>query len=269
MLFAMWEKAKNILKRAVGFYVLLLLAMTLGQRYLMYHPSSDLKAPEYYGLDAEKVSLSTPDGETLVAWYFPAENSARPTLLHLHGNAKNIANRKPVYEAFYAAGYGVLALEWRGYGTSTGSPTEEGFYTDARTAIAWLEDKGIGQENIILYGESIGTGTAVQMATEIEAKALILEAPFTSLWERAAEIHWYLPVKYLVWDQYDNMGKINDVEEPVLIFHNQHDPVVPSRHGKALYAAANEPKRLELVDRVGHVSFDRKWQLDRVDAFLQ
>lgn len=260
-------KKKRIFIGAAVIYCIVLVVMFLTQRELMYHPDTTLKSPQDYGVQAQIVKLHTQDGETLTAWSMSA-SAKMPTIVYLHGNAGNLGSRHEVFNAYHAAGFGVFALEWRGYGDSTGEPSEEGFYEDARTALRYLHQQGIRQEQVILYGESIGTGAAVQMATEIDAKGLVLEAPFTSLWQRAAEIYWYLPVKYLVLDRYDSLSKIKQVTEPLLIFHNTVDRVVPVHHGKALYEAANEPKKLNLVEHHGHVSFDRPWVAQQMQQFL-
>lgn len=242
--------------------------MFVFQRTLMYLPSKNLAAPQNYGVEAEIINLPTVDGETITSWYIQAE-AGMPTVIHLHGNAGNIGDRFEVYNALGAEGFGVLALEWRGYGTSTGSPSEEGFYHDARAAINYLKEQKINESEMVLYGESIGSGTAVQMATEISAKGLILEAPFTSLWERAAELYWYLPVKWMVWDKYDSMSKILQVKEPLLIIHNTGDRIVPYHHGKALYEAANEPKKLLSFESNEHVWFDRALIARELKDFLE
>ncbi len=265
---AMKEKLKKMILKAIIIYCVVMTLMYVFQRKLMYFPDKTLLAPVAYNVEAEVRTLITADNARLVAWEMPAAEGM-PTILHMHGNAGNISYRSPVYNAFHAAGYGVLALEWRGYGVSTEIPSEEGFYTDARTAIEYLKEQGLAESDIILYGESIGTGVAVQMATEIDSQAVILEAPFTSLWKRAQEIHWYMPVKYLVKDRYDNLAKIDQVKAPLIIFHNEVDRIVPSHHGKALYEAANDPKKLEIVDAHGHVEFDRPWQVEKVKAFLR
>ncbi len=263
----MKEKAISYLINFLIIYCLLLAAMFLFQRKLMYFPSTKLLEPQTYGVQAQAITLPTVDGVELTAWAMPAAK-AMPTVLHMHGNAGNISDRHEVYSAYHAAGFGVLALEWRGYGTSKGSPSEEGFYTDARTAISYLKDQGLSESDIILYGESIGTGIAVQMATEITPKALLLEAPFTSLWKRAAEIHWYMPVKWMVWDKYDSLSKIETVKAPLLIFHNTGDKIVPYRHGQALFEAASEPKEIVTFESNQHVAFDRPLLVQKTKEFL-
>ena len=261
-------KIYGFLKRFAILYLIFIAGMYFFQRELMYYPVTTLLEPQAYGVEAEVVTLPISDKTVLTAWHMRAADGM-PTILHLHGNAGNLSDRKAVFNAYHKAGFGVLGLEWRGYGSSTGEPSEEGFYNDARAAIDYLKTQGIAEFDIILYGESIGSGPAVQMATEIKARALVLEAPFTSLWARAAEIYWYLPARFLVKDRYDNLAKIAQVEELVLIFHNTGDSVVPLHHGQALYDAANEPKRIEIVEHDGHVSFDRAWVADKVKAFLQ
>lgn len=258
----------TLLPKLFIFYCLLTVVMFVLQRHLIYHPNTNLLAPSAYGLEVDQHTLPTVDGVALTAWHMPAKE-AMPTILHMHGNAGNIGDRHAVYNAFHEEGFGVLALEWRGYGSSTGRPNEKGFYEDAQTAIDWLGKQGVAESDIILYGESIGSGAAVQMATEISAKALVLEAPFTSLWERAAEIYWYLPAKWMVRDRYDNLSKISQVQEPLFIMHNRGDKIVPFHHGQAIYDAANEPKDLLSFNAADHVAFDRPLIAAKLKEFLQ
>ncbi len=257
----------SYLFKALVIYCALVAAMYFTQRKLMYFPNRTLLTPTEYGVPAEAIILTAADNTQLVAWMMPAKPDM-PTILHFHGNAGNIADRREVYNAYQQAGFGVLALEWRGYGSSTGSPSEQGFYEDARAALAYLKRNGLHENQIILYGESIGTGPAIQMATEIEARAIILEAPFTSLWQRAADIHWYIPTRYLIKDRFDSMSKIKQVNEPLLIIHNQRDRIVPHHHGVTLFQAANEPKEMMSIDADGHITFDRLMVVQKTIEFL-
>ena len=245
--------------KAVLIYCVILACLYVFQRKLMYYPVRSLLEPAAYGVEAKVIPLQTADGMKIEGWFMPAADGM-PVILHMHGNAGNLSDRREVYNAYHAAGFGVFALEWRGYGRNEGSPSEEGFYHDGRAAISWLKQQDIEESQIILYGESIGTGTATQMAIEIKPKALVLEAPFTSLWERAGEIYWWvLPARYMVKDRYESKSKIGKVEAPVLIFHNSGDRIVPAHHGKALYELANQPKFIEIVESAEHVMFDRDW----------
>lgn len=263
----MKQKLLKMVINGIILYSVVLVGMYVFQRSLMYFPHRNLQAPAAYGVQAEVLSLTTPDGVKLTAWEMPAAPEM-PTILHLHGNAGNLSDRAEVYAKYHAAGFGVLALEWRGYGTSEGSPSEQGFYTDARTALQYLKGKGLAESDIVIYGESIGTGPAVQLATEMNPRALVLEAPFTSLWQRAAEIHWWAPAKYMVRDRYESFDKIQQIDTPLLIFHNTGDRIVPVHHGRALFAQAEEPKKLEIFEASGHVAFDRDVLAEKMKAFL-
>ena len=242
---------KHFFRTIIIAYAAVLVIMALFQRSLLYHPDTDLKLPQYYGLDMSAVTLTTQDNVKITAWFREAEKNG-DYLVYLHGNAQNISNRKPDLKAFMDEGFGIIAVSYRGFGTSEGSPSEEGLYNDARAAISFLKDKGIKEKNIILYGESLGTGIATKMATEIEAEALVLEAPYTSIADRAQEIYPFIPIKLLLRDNFESIEKIKTINIPVLILHGEKDMVVPTHHGKAVYAAANNPKKLVLFKNNGH-----------------
>lgn len=226
------------------------------QRSILYLPVKELSEPKNYGLhETSSVRLKTADSLNITAWYTAPKHN-EPTLLYLHGNAGNLGDRTEKLEAMAGQGFGILAVSWRGYGTSEGAPTEEGLYNDARAALQYLLDNGTKLENIVLYGESLGTGIAIQMATEYNARALILEAPYTSISSRAAELYPYIPVKLLLKDHFNSIDKIGNVHIPVLIFHGYRDTVMPIHHGRKILEAANEPKEARFFDNVGHTDFD-------------
>jgi fermentation-respiration switch protein FrsA (DUF1100 family) len=238
-------------------YGLLVVGMYTFQRKLMYLPSKHIDAPRNYGLEGfSDMRAKTSDGVTVQLWYHPAENNM-PTIVYFHGNAAHLGNRAGKFAAFAHDGFGVLALGYRGYGASEGEPTEQGLYSDARAAIAYAtKENNIPLTKIMLYGESLGSGVAVQMATEYKVGALLLEAPYTSVVNRAAEIYFFVPVKFLIHDHYDSISKISTVKMPVLIFHGEQDITIPLAHGKAILAAANEPKKAYFFPHIGHTDFD-------------
>ncbi len=242
---------KFLLLLLIGYIGLTLLVWHY-QRSLMYLPMRNMEPPAYYGLKnftAEK--LVAEDGTELTAWYAPAREGM-PTIIYLHGNGGHLGYRAGVYHGFAEEGFGVIALSWRGYGTSTGSPTEEGLYQDARAAIAFAEKHGLALKQLIYYGESLGTGVAVQMAMETKPGAVVLYAPYTSIVQRAAEIYFFLPARWLVKDRFDSLGKIHNVEAPLLILHGEPDTIVPVTHGKKMLEAANEPKKGVFFPDLGH-----------------
>lgn len=256
---------------ALAFYASLVVVITIFQRSLLYHPDRNLSSPQSYGLPEtmKPVMLSTDDGITVTSWYQPAEEG-KPTIVYFHGNAGHMGDRSEKFIAFIDKGFGLLTLSYRGYGTSGGSPTEEGIYQDARAAVRYVLSQSVPETHIVIYGESLGSGVAVQMATEFQkAKALVLEAPYTSITRRASEIYFYLPVAWMLKDHFDSKSKIKSVRVPLLLFHGELDPTIPIAHGKELLEAANEPKKGIFYPHVAHTDFDEDVLAQEVNAFLQ
>ena len=198
------------------------------------------------------VTLATRDGLELSAWYRPAASARAPTLVYLHGNAGHIGHRGTKVRPYLDAGYGVLLVSWRGYGGNPGRPNEAGLYADARAGLDFLQEKGIPEALIVIYGESIGSGPAIQMATERAVGAVVLEAPFTSLGALAQTHYWYLPARVLVRDKFANLDKIAQIGAPLLIVHGERDRVTPVALARQLFAAASEPKQVEYIGAAGH-----------------
>lgn len=239
------------------------------QRNILYLTDNKLAAPKDMGLEnAEILSLETIDNLKITAWYI-APQADMPILVYFHGNAGTLNRRANKFKDFVNAGFGILAISYRGYGNSEGSPTEEGIYNDARSAINYLIKQGVKASNIVLYGESLGTGVAVQMATENNFKAVILEAPYTSIEARAAEIYPYAPIKFLLEDQFNSIGKINKINTPLLIFHSKDDKVIPIKHGLELFAIAKDPKKIIVFENYGHSKFNTKELSDLMVEFIK
>ncbi len=247
-----WRCVKFFLFIYFGVFAALLLL----QRQLIYPADiaalrGPLKNPVDYGLEGFKeITLITADNVKLIAWiHLPKPQM--PIVLYLHGNGMYLSGRAARYQALADAGFGVMALSWRGYGRSEGTPSEEGFYTDARTAIEYLKR---GTAPIIVFGESIGTGPAIQMATEYPLAGLVLQAAYTSIPERVREIYWFFPIpSVLIRDHFDSLSKIARVKAPVLFFHGDQDHVIPLAHGQKLFAAATARKALVVVQGADHL----------------
>lgn len=225
--------------------------MYLGQRYLLYYPNRDLKSPEFYELINFKVkTFQTADGIKITTWYKDPNNKEMPIIVYFHGNAGHLGFRSDRFRKLSDAGFGILALSYRGYGDSEGTPSEEGFYNDARTIMDSVkEDK----HKIIIYGESLGTGVATQMATEYKVSGLVLESPFTSVPDRAQQIYWWIPARFMVKDKFDNLSKIRSINNtPLLIIHGGKDTIVPLEHGKNLYNTAEKPRQFTSDENMGH-----------------
>ena len=244
-----------LLKIALGalcVYALIGLAAYLGQRRLMYFPDRAHTRPAQAGLiGVEERVLNTPDGARVIAWYGKAR-PGEPTILYFHGNAGSLANRAPRVERFMAQGWGVYMMTYRGYGGGTGSPTETANVADARLAYGALLLEGVEPASIILYGESLGSGIAVRIATERPVGGVVLDAPYTSIVDVAAQAYPFLPVRLLLADRYESTKYIAQVRAPLLILHGERDPVIPVAMGRELFRLANEPKRLAIFPDGGH-----------------
>ena len=246
----------SIVKFFVVFAIIAYAAATLGmymfQRKLQYHAENKSLTPESAGVVGASVeTLTTPDGEKIIVWYAPAAEG-KPTILYFHGNAGEIGDRPFRFNYYHSRGLGVAYVSYRGYGGSTGSPTEQGLMTDANTAYDWLLTRGVTPQSIALLGESLGSGIAVQIAAQKQVGAVALNAPYTSTADVAARIYWWLPVRLLMKDQYRSMDFISQVRVPLLVVHGDQDILIPVEFGKRLFAAANEPKEMEIIRGFGH-----------------
>jgi uncharacterized protein len=243
------------------------------QDKLLYYPSMgrELAAtPARFGLSFEELAIGTEDGETLHAWWMPAKN-AKGAVLLFHGNAGNISHRLDYAAMFERLGYGTLLVEYRGYGRSTGSPSEQGTYRDAAASWQWLTaTKRIGGSDIVLFGESLGGAVAAWLAARERPRALVLASTFTSVPDLAAELYPFLPVRLLSRYDYNTLDALPRVNAPVLVAHSKSDDIIPYSHGERLFAAAREPKSfLEL--RGGHNDgfiFTRPEWVNALGAFL-
>lgn len=234
----------RILLTVVIVYAVLLLMLYLFQPRLVFLPGLPGRAltatPDLVDLEFEEVYFETADGETLHGWWLPHERP-RATVLFHHGNAGNISHRLDTLRIFHDLGVNVLIYDYRGYGRSSGSPSEEGLYLDARAAWDWLtETRGIVSEKIILFGRSLGGAVASELATQVPAGGLIVESTFTSVPDIGAELYWWLPVRMLSRMNFNAAANMAQVRMPVLIVHSVEDEIIPFSHGERLRQAAAE-----------------------------
>lgn len=224
-----------------GFSALLFLF----QEKLAYYPQIGREiqsTPRDHGLDYESLTLTTADGERLDAWFVP-KAQARGVVLILHGNAGNISHRIDTIAMFHRLGYSVLIFDYRGYGRSTGHPSEAGLYRDAETAWTHLtRQRGIAPGRIVLFGESLGGAVATWLAARERPGALVLSSVFASARELAADLYPWLPTRWLLRLQYDTLAALAKVRCPVLVAHSLDDDIIPFRHGQMLFEAAPAPK---------------------------
>ena len=247
----------------------------LTQDRLVYFPQvgrDNLATPAAAGLRFENLRLKTEDGETLAAWWVPATaGKPRGAVLLLHGNAGSIADRIIYLPQFTAMGYGVLLVDYRGYGRSSGSPVEEGTYADARAAWRWLNERGFAAGDIVLVGESLGGAVAAELAARVQPRALLLLSTFTSVDDLGSELYPWLPVRWISRYRYDTLQGVKDYRGPVLVVHSRDDEIVPFAHARRLQAAAGARGRL-LEMRGGHNDafvFGKPEQVAAVAAFLR
>lgn len=241
---------------AFGTYLAFLTLVYFGQSSLLYLPDAAgrglIATPAAIGLPYEDIHLRTEDGVALHGWLVSAPVKAgqvpRRTLLFFHGNAGNISHRLDSLRIFAELGLDVFIFDYRGYGRSGGSPSEEGTYRDAAAAWHWLtRERGIDPGQIVLFGRSLGAAVAIELATGTDPAGLIVESAFTSVPDLGAELYPFLPVRLLSRYRYDSLGRIASVKAPVLVVHSRGDEIIPFHHGQALFAAARRAKQfLEL-----------------------
>ncbi len=247
---------KAILILAVALYVIVAGVMYAAQRRFMYFPEPARSNPVAAGLKTvSEVTVQTPDGEKLIAWYGKAA-PGEPTILYFHGNGGSLELRSGTMQKYLEHGRGMFMLAYRGFSGSTGSPTEAANVADAKLAYETLVKDGVAPKDIILYGESLGSGVAVQVARDKKVEGVILDSPYTSVVELAAAQFPWLPVGLLLKDRYESIRYIGDVHVPVFILHGEADEVVPVAMGRRLFAAANEPKEIKTIPGGGHVIHD-------------
>ncbi len=244
------------MRAALRILVLLLVAgglLLVFEKHLIYFPSRAHDAtPAGLGLPYEEVELRAEDGVRLHGWFLPVKGS-RHTLLVCHGNGGNVSHRLDRVLLMQShLKVDTLLFDYRGYGSSEGSPDEEGTYRDARAAYRWLIGRGVEPGRVVLFGESLGSAVALQLATEVEARALVLESPFASIPEMARAVYPFLPLWPFVRTRYDNLAKIAGLRMPLLVLHGDRDEVVPFAQGRRVFDAAPEPKRFFAIPGAGH-----------------
>lgn len=252
---------------ALGLYAALATIIYVAQRSLMYFPDTLHMLPAAAGLpEAEQVPLTAADGVRIVAWHVPPREG-KPLVLYFHGNGGALRFRVERFRKLVADGIGLVALEYRGYGGLAGSPSEPGLIADAEAAYRFAAARYPAQQ-LVLWGESLGSGVAVAIAAERPVGRVILEAPFTSAVAVGARHYWYLPVSLLMKDQFRSDTLIGKVTAPVMIMHGVHDQVVPYAMGEQLFDLANQPKHFVRFLDGGHEDLDANGALDAVGRFL-
>lgn len=249
-------------------YALAVIGVAVFQRRLMYFPDRRLTHPAAVGMSGvEELKLVTDDDETLVAWHVPPREGY-PLILYFHGNGGSLIDRAPRFRLLIASGYGLLAISYRGYGGSTGSPTETGLMRDGETAYREARKRGYPSGRIVLMGESLGTAVAIVLAANHDAAALVLDSPYSSAVDVAAAHYWMLPVRWLLTDRFRTDLAIRDVHIPILVVHGNQDYIIPIRLALRLFDLANEPKTFMAVSGEGHLVLDAPGVFPRVRDWI-
>lgn len=250
-------------------YVLVAVAAMIFQRRLLYIPDAARVSPREAGLtDVSEVEMKTPDGETLIVWAAPAKEG-RPTLLYFHGNGGGLIDRRERIQRFTTAGYGLFMMSYRSYSGSTGAATEKANIADASLAFDTLVARGVRPSEIVIYGESLGTGVAVQTAAARKPGGVILDAPYTSMIAAAQQHYAWLPVKPFLIDTYRSDQHIANVTAPLLILHGALDGIVGADLGRKLFALANQPKDMVVFEQGNHTDLYNHGALQSVNDFVQ
>ena len=218
------------------------LGLYIFQRDLLYHPTENNYDGDKLTVNIQEVKIVTDDNIDLLAWYHNKDINKFKTILFLHGNAGSLENRIHKINHFEDMNINFLLLSWRGFSGNKGKPTEKGLYQDARSAVKWLVKQGVIEENIIIYGESLGTGITTEIAQNKNFAGIILETPFTSMVAAGKSKYPIFPIKLLLKDKYESDKKIKNIKSPVLIMHGEEDQIVPFWMGEKMYQMANEPK---------------------------
>ena len=226
----------------ISIYVMVLILLFIFQRNLMYHPDENNYFGDRLEVDIEKVYINTSDNLNLLGWFHKKDLKKFKTIVYFHGNAGKLENRIHKLNHFKDMNVNFLILAWRGFSGNEGKPSEQGLYVDGSSAITWLKNLGLNEEDVILYGESLGTGIATHLAQKNNYAGLVLETPFTSMVEAAKNFYPYIPVGLLLRDKYKNDQKIKNINIPVLVMHGEADQIVPFWMGKKIYEIANQPK---------------------------
>ncbi len=250
-------------------YLLIVIFVYFNQRNLLYHPFENNYTTDEANFSYEEVFIPTSSGKKLKAWFHKKDLKQNKTLIFFHGNAGDLRNR--IYKLNLIKNFDInfLIVAYRGFSGNKGSPTEDGLYQDARDALDWLNKQEIIDEQIIIYGESLGTGVSVEVAQNKKFAGIILESPFTSMVDAGKHYYFYLPVSLLLKDRYESLNKLKNIKIPILVMHGEKDRIVPFHMGKKIFKEANEPKYSYFPKEDDHMMEYNQELLNSIQKFLK
>ncbi len=259
----------NLVISLVGIFALIGIVARLLHRYFIYIPDRTRVAPNETGLSGvEEIVFKAADGTKLIAWYLPARGG-KPTLLYFPGNSGNTACRAGKIATIGSDGYGVFMLNYRRYGGSEGRPTEARITADAVSAYDCLRGQGVAPHDIVAYGESLGTAVATRLTLQRHVKALVLEAPFTSIVDVGKLLWKGFPLGVIMVDQYRTIDRIADITVPLFIVHGGRDAIIPLGQARQVFHAASEPKSMMVLPQAGHNDLFERGAWEKVEVFLE
>jgi fermentation-respiration switch protein FrsA (DUF1100 family) len=257
------------LKWILAIYLCFVVVVYFAQSYLIYHPVGKLGTPAGKNLpEMTEITIDTHDGLDLAAWFAKPSKDKDKVVVFFHGNAGNASGRQPKIKEFLNKGYGFLMVEYRGYGGNPGKPNEIDNKKDAQAAIRYLKEQGYNQNDLVLYGESLGTGIATYIASETAPAAVILEAPYTSLLDVAKKSYWFFPVSLMLKEKYPSLELMGKIKSPILIVQGEEDNIIPVEMGKQMLAAANSNKKGVFIPEAGHNNLHHHGSLQHMTKWL-
>jgi len=249
-------------------YLIIILFVYFYQRSLLYNPSENNYLNDKINFNYKEIFIETDKKIKLKSWFIEKDLKNFKTILFFHGNAGNLFNRVYKLNELNKLDLNILIISWRGFSGNKGKPTEKNLYNDAQEAVKWLKAQGLDNKNIILYGESLGTGIAIELASKNNFGGIILESPFTSMADTAKIYYPYLPVNFLLRDRYDSKSKIKDIKTPILIMHGKMDNIVPQKMGLKLFEKANNPKFNYFPESDDHMMEYNSQLLNKIKLFI-
>jgi fermentation-respiration switch protein FrsA (DUF1100 family) len=250
-------------------YLLILVFVFFYQRNLLYHPFENNYSTDQANFSYKEVFIPSANGNNLKGWFHIKNLNKKKTLVFFHGNAGDLTNR--IYKLNLIKDFDInfLIVAYRGFSGNKGRPTEIGLYQDAKSTLNWLKNQNINENQIIIYGESLGTGVAIEVAQNKEFAGIILESPFTSMVEAGKFYYPYLPVSLLLKDRYETIKKLENINSPILVMHGKKDKIVPFHMGKKVFEKASEPKFSYFPDNDDHMMDYNNILLKTLERFFK